>query len=287
MTRYPKRGKNYRWTVKELETVPHEWKGDILADGDGLQGEVRLNGGGLLVAWRYAFKWEGKVKRFYCGAWPAVSMETIRSIRDDARAAIKRGINPGDQKKVDEIEAQRAVQATLAAAERERTENLATRDLALTWMANGVRRRDGNTEIKRIMHKDVLPLIGDIPLRSLNEDDLRSILRHVVDRGANRLAVTVDALMRQMLAWGEKRQPWRRLLLEGNPAHLVDVSAIVEPDYDMSNVRNRVLSDDELRELRDIFARMQSDYDNAPDRRKAVQPVLRPRRLPCGCVWGR
>ncbi|MGE4337448.1 MAG: Arm DNA-binding domain-containing protein [Pigmentiphaga sp.] len=67
MTRYPKRGKKYRWTVKELEAIPTDWQGDTLSDGDG-----------LLVSWRYAFKWEGKVKRFYCGSWPAVTLESIR-----------------------------------------------------------------------------------------------------------------------------------------------------------------------------------------------------------------
>lgn len=274
MTRYPKRGKNYRWTVKEMEAIPVDWQGDTLADGDGLQGEVRLTGEGLLVSWRYAFKWEGKVKRFYCGSWPAVTLESIRAARDDARATIKRGVNPCDQKKAEEIEAQRAVLAILAEAERERAGNLLVRDLALTWLANGVRRKDENAEVKRILHKDVLPIIGDIPLRNLKEDDLLGVRRRIVKRDANRLAVMVDGLIRQMLSWAERRQPWRGLLIEGNPADLVQVENVVDPDYDLNNVRDRVLSDDELRELRDIFARMQYGFENAPDRRKATRPVV-------------
>ncbi|MGE4337449.1 MAG: hypothetical protein AB7E55_15920 [Pigmentiphaga sp.] len=63
------------------------------------------------------------------------------------------------------------------------------RDLVLTWLANGVRRKDENAEVKRIFHKDVLPAIGGLPLRSLREEDLLGVLRQIVERGANRLAV--------------------------------------------------------------------------------------------------
>jgi len=52
MTRYPKRGKGARWTVKELEAVPAEWVGDHLADGDGLTGEIRIQRGTMAVVWR-------------------------------------------------------------------------------------------------------------------------------------------------------------------------------------------------------------------------------------------
>jgi len=53
--------------------------------------------------------------------------------------------------------------------------------------------------------------------------------------------------IKQMLRWAEKRQPWRGLLIEGNPADLVDVTTLLEPDY--QGYRERVLSDDEIRAL--------------------------------------
>lgn len=43
MTRYPSKGKGSKWTVNELRSIGREWKGDILSDGDGLFGEVRVN----------------------------------------------------------------------------------------------------------------------------------------------------------------------------------------------------------------------------------------------------
>ena len=123
-TRYPKRGKGTKWTVKELEAVSTEWHGEILADGEGLQGEVRAASDQVSVVWRYAYKWERKVKRFYCGSWPATSLEKVRSERDKAREALKAGLNPVDQKQAFRIEAQRAVEATIAADLRQQCEDL-------------------------------------------------------------------------------------------------------------------------------------------------------------------
>jgi len=92
-------------------------------------------------------------------------------------------------------------------------------------------------------------------------------------RGVNRTAVEVHRDLKQMLRWAEKRQPWRRLLQEGNPAELVEIAKVVDPDYDLSNIRSRVLSDNEVRELRDRFVEMARDYEAAPDKRCAVRPL--------------
>ena len=72
MTRYPKAGKGRKWTIKELEAIPAEWKGDSLSDGDGLTGEVRVSGdGNISIRFKSAFKWQGKVAWHQCGTWPS------------------------------------------------------------------------------------------------------------------------------------------------------------------------------------------------------------------------
>lgn len=43
MTRFPKSGRGRKWTVAELKALPRDWKGDALADGDGLVGVVRVS----------------------------------------------------------------------------------------------------------------------------------------------------------------------------------------------------------------------------------------------------
>jgi hypothetical protein len=79
MTRYPKSGKGKKWTALELKAVPLAWRGDMLSDGDGLTGEVRVVGDQTIsIHFKFAFKWNGKVAWHYCGTWPALSMEQIR-----------------------------------------------------------------------------------------------------------------------------------------------------------------------------------------------------------------
>lgn len=264
MTRYPKSGKGKKWTQLELKVVPAIWKGDTLSDGGGLSGEVRVSSDGVVsIRFKYAFKWIGKVTWYQCGTWPTASMESIRASRDTAKSLVKSGVNPNDHKKADRIEKQAEVLATIAQAEVEATENLNFSTMYEAWIADGVRRKDGNAEIRRSFEKDVLPHIGDAPVKEISEHELRSLLRAMVERGVNRMAVRIYNDVVQLFSWAEARQPWRRLMIEGNPAKLLEIQKIVSPDYNLSDERTRVLKPADLKELRQIFLNMESTYESA------------------------
>lgn len=271
MTRYPKGGRGKKWTNRELQSIPAEWKGDTLSDGDGLVGEVRSTGGSVSVAWRYGFKADGRKRWFYAGAWPTVDMADIRKKRDDARAKVKAGIDPNVDKVAVKIEAQAAREAVIAQAVAKEAERKTVQDLFDAWIIDGVARKDGNSELKRLFSKDVLPEVGTIELRKLTADHLLALLRKMRARGVIRQVVLAFGDISQMLHWGEKRQPWRGLLIDGNPADLVDIDRLLPADYEPE--RDRVLSPAEIRELATIFAQMDDDYANAPDKRKAGRPV--------------
>ena len=113
-------------------------------------------------------------------------------------------------------------------------------DLFDEWIRDGVSRQDGNAELIRSFKKDVLPLIGKKPLRNLTEKDLLAVLRSVKARGLNRTVVIRNNDIGQMLRWGEKRKPWRGLMTDGNPADLIDVSKLLDHDYEEQ--RDRLLS---------------------------------------------
>jgi integrase len=280
MTRYPKSGKGRKWTVAELKAITTAWRGDVLTDGDGLVGEVRVAGDGSIgVHFRFGFKWAGKKAWHYCGTWPTTSLERIRDVRDQARLGLKSGVNPNAAREAERIEAQAKVQETLDADTRRKTENATFSELFETWLRDGVLRKDGNARLRRSFEKDLLPHLGAIAIRSLTEHDLRDALRKVVQRGSNRIAVCLFHDARQMFAWAEKRQPWRRLLQDGNPATLIDIEAIVPSDYDLSNTRSRTLSRNEIAELSVIFERMDATYEAAPDRRSAARPLQQESRI--------
>lgn len=128
----------------------------------------------------------------------------------------------------------------------EQRENLTFQAMYDAWLADGVRRKNDNIQLKRSFNADVLPKVGSRPVRELTEHELRAILRAVVDRGANRAAVILRNDLTQAFSWAEKRQPWRKLLIEGNPMDLIEIDKIVSPEYDFSNQRERILSESEI-----------------------------------------
>lgn len=275
MTRYPRGGKGRRWTTLELKAIPVEWQGDKLSDGDGLTGTVRVSSDrSVSVRFQYIFKWQGKATWHQCGTWPTLSLEAIRDQRDRARAWVKAGVNPNDQKRAHRIEAQAKVEALIQEAERKHTENLTFTEMFNAWISNGVARADCNAELCRSFNKDILPAIGDHPVRSLAENELLQALRAVGRvRGKGRTAEVLLADLRQLFRWAEKRQPWRGLLVEGNPAELVELKQIVDRDYN-DEPRSRTLSPEELIELHDILQKMEAEHNAAENRRSAPRPVI-------------
>jgi integrase len=275
VTRYPKSGKGRKWTVVELKAIDGAWKGDVVSDGAGLVGEVRVaDGGATSIHFRYGYRWKGKRAWHYCGHWPRSSLEDIRNARDEARRLLRSGVNPTVSREAERIEEQRRVREIIQAEERRRTENVSFQSMFDAWIADGVARADGNVELRRSFGKDVLPTLGGVRVKDVTEHHLRAVLRKVVSRGVNRTAITLSQDLRQMFAWAERRQPWRRLLQEGNPATLVEVEKIVSPNYDLSGIRSRTLSPNEIRELRDRLDALANSYADASDRRSAVRPLL-------------
>ncbi len=261
------------------------WRDDRLSGGDGLTGEVRIVfNQSVSIHFKFAFKWSAKVVWHYCGSWPAMPMEQIRRQRDDARKLVRSGVNPNDHKKAERIENQAAVEATIARIAAEESQNSPFRAMLEAWLADGVARKDGNAELRRSFEKDVLPTLADKPVRHINEHDIRRVLRTMVARGVNRMAVRVHHDLVQLFNWAEKRQPWRSMLVEGNPADLIEIRKIVSNDYDMVNERDRVLNADELRELQAIFVRTEKDYESTPAGHKydAQRPLKNETQL---AIW--
>ncbi|MFS0754483.1 tyrosine-type recombinase/integrase [Noviherbaspirillum sp. 1P10PC] len=212
-----------------------------------------------------------------------LSLQDARLKAQEIRALARQGIDvqiqqeQARQAETDRLAAQQ--RAELERSTQQRIDNLSVQDLFDKWIVDGVRRKDGNAELKRSFGKDVLPVIGQIAIKSLTEDDLRRLLRAMVGRNVNRLAVMTYKNLVQMFAWAQQRQPWRRLLIEQNPVDLIDIEQLVSADYDMSNERDRCLSEVEIRQLNSICQAMRTQYGAAPNRRSALRPLARTTEL--------
>lgn len=274
-----------RITVKQLEALTAADDGKTLREDGGLVGRVRAGTRGITVLFRFEFKQNGVKRDHRLGSWSGnlkKSLAEIRSERDEVKVTVAKGIDPSTAKKAAKIEAQAAIEATIADAQRKATENLTVADLFEAWLKDGVARQDGNAELKRSFGKNVLPAIGENALSTLTEKDLLTVLRAVRARGLNRAVVILNNDMGQMLRWGEKRKPWRGLMADGNPADLVDVEKLLDHDY--QEQRDRILSVDEIRELHHIFGQLENDYAALPAGQKysGIRPVNR--RVQCA-MW--
>lgn len=264
-------------TVKQLEALTAADDGKVVRDDGGLVGRVRAGVRGVTVAFRFEFKMDGRKRDCAVGSWPRRSLKELRDERDRLRAAVTQRVDPAAARAAQRIEHQKKVEATLAEEARRREEDQTVADLFKVWVTDGVSRRDGNAELRRSFGRDVLPAIGSVPVRLLTDKHLRDLLRSFIKAGNVRTAHVRYADISQMLQWAEKRQPWRRLLINGNPADLVEMAKLTPDDY--RGERSRVLMPGEICELHGIFARMQAEYDAAPNKRRAARPLPRTSQL--------
>jgi len=261
-------------TQRGLEAITAAQAGAVVRDEGNLFGRVRTRSdGGISISFYYRYRFGEKLKDLSCGAWPADSLAKIRAARDVARDKVSAGINPGVERKIIRHDKQEEMVQKLAAIEAARALDMTVQNMFEAWITDGVRRKDGNEQLKRMFRVDVLPAIGAIAVKDVTEHHLRAVLRTMVERGVNRSAVMVRNSLTQMFAWARKRQPWRKLLVEGDPMELIEIEKIVAPEYDMDNYRDRVLAPEEIRELHGLLARMREQYDSAPNKRLAAQPL--------------
>lgn len=274
MLRYPSNkieNKGKRWTVKQLEAIPPSWKGDTICDGGGLNGDVRvLSSGEVKIAFKYSFSFQGKSARFYCGTYPDLSIEKIREARDEAKKSLKRKIDPREARAAELIAGQEEVKATIQRDAQIKAQSLTVLDLFNEWLSNGVHRKDGNKLIKSMFENHILPKLGNIEIRQLTDKDLINNYRHIA-KSKQATAFEVSKDFKQMMAWAEKRQPWRKLLSEGNPAELVEKDSFLPKGFDKE--RDRVLSYDEIRALKHAFETLEINYQNAENKNKVTKPI--------------
>lgn len=275
MTRYPNNelvNKGKPWTIKALDAITSDWKGDAISDGGGLVGEVRVNSDGKIkISFKYGFKWNGKKVWHYCGVYPDKSLSSIRKLRDEARLVVAKGIDPRVKKITDKILIKEEYQAILDRDAKRKSESLTVQDMFEMWNVQGVKRADGNKYINQTFNKYIIPAIGAIEVRNLNEHHLIKIYKEIVSAGKSPTALELSKDVKQMLTWCEKRKPWRALLIDGNPALLVEINKILPVDF--TKVRDRVLSSDEIRKLKLVFDNMTENYLNADKKYGSERPL--------------
>ena len=278
-----------KWDHKRLEAIPAEWNEETIKDLPGLVGEIRVVGNGVVsVKFRYAYKWQTKLKWFQCGTWPKNSLADIRRNRNDAAKLLAEGVNPTNHKSAQKISNQAKVDEINAQAVIARNENKTFFDMYSDWTDIGVKRSDGNAEIARSFGKDVLPSLKDVLVKELREKHIRDVLSAMAARDVGRSTELRYNDLVQLFNWAQERQPYRKLLADGNPMDLIQIRNILPEDFDPDEARDRILSSSDIRELKSVFTTMASTYEATPVGQKygVSRPMKNENQIALGICLG-
>ena len=141
-----------------------------LYDERGLYLEVSPKGGKW---WRLKYRFEGKEKRLSVGVYPDISLKAARARRDEARALLAEGVDPGEHRK-----AVKAAKADSAANSYE--------VIAREWHAKhtATLNPEHAERILRRQERDLFPWVGQIPITDVTAPVLLESLRRIEGRGA-------------------------------------------------------------------------------------------------------
>ena len=167
-----------------------------------------------------------------------ISLADARAKATEIQALAKQGIDYQQKLAADAV-------AMAAQCAQDEAESYTVSDLFKAWYAT-TRRKDGGAELTRSFNRDVLPILGSMKLRNLEEGHIRSLLSPIAASGTNRKAVVILNNLKQMFGWGEGRRPWK--LLVDDPTRNLKPDDITQPAYEEVE-RNRVLSLDEIKAL--------------------------------------
>jgi integrase len=185
-----------------------------LADSEGLSLFVSANGA---KAWHFRFTWGGKRDRMSFGAYPALSLKDARTLRDEARALLAKGVNP-------HAERNRKRHATVLAGEH--TFNAVYEQ----WLGHRKHsleegRQTSLEQIARVFKKDVFPSLRHLTMYDITRAHLLDIIGKVEKRGSLSVAEKLRTWFTQLFTYATVAIP----NMGENPSKDLDVVALPLP----------------------------------------------------------
>ncbi|MBT4921777.1 MAG: tyrosine-type recombinase/integrase [Rickettsiales bacterium] len=163
---------NEKLTHKKIAEAKPKDKDYFLFDQDGLRMIVRPSGSKV---WQLPYKFNGKNNIYTIGKFgndaEKISLAQARTLRDEAKGLLSKGINPSHQKKTLK---QQAIADTEKTFEK----------IAEQWYAKQSWTEKHAKNIKSRLEKDVFPIIGWKAIKDVTIQDILQILRNIEARGA-------------------------------------------------------------------------------------------------------
>jgi integrase len=176
----------------------------------------------LLVAptsklWRLKHRFAGKEKLLALGSYPETTLKQARARRDDARAALQAGRDPGAERKEAKQQQKKEAKNTFKVIALEFIEKM-------LWHRGEKHRANARSRLEN----NIFPYLGSRPIDLIEPPELLEALRKIESRGAHEMAHRVRALCGQIFRYGIssgvcKRDPaadLRGALTPVNPSHM-------------------------------------------------------------------
>ncbi len=211
--------------IKSLKAKSERYR---VSDSGGLTLEIMPSG---TKAWRYRYQLHGvRQPTLTIGNYPEISLADARKRRDEWAILVARGESP-----------KRAMQAEKSA----KLNTVAA--FGAEWLNEQVKGKSDSyvTTMRRLMQKDVYPVLGSMPLADVKPIDILELCDRIKARGAPKMALLTRNVLRRMYDFAIARQ-----MAETNPA-----AALVARFIATEESRTRVLAPIEIGQvLRGIYA---------------------------------
>lgn len=217
-------------------------------DGGGLYLEVVAPG---RCYWRLKYRFGGREKRLALGVYPEVGLKAARIKRDEARALLRDGKDPG------------AIRAALKARARQEAANT-FEACAHAWLQHMSGRWAPVTRKRALaaFEQDVFPAIGRKPIGEIRPREVAAIAKAIEARGARDMAGRVLQRIRAVFRYAVAHER-----LESNPLAELMPSEVLKPHQ----VRHRAaLTDADLPAFLDKLER----YDGDPTTKHALRLLM-------------
>jgi integrase len=184
-----------------------------LTDSDGLSLFVAANG---TKSWHFRFSWHGKQPRISLGTYPEIGLRDARELRDEARGQVAKGIDPRT--------ARRQAQQAASASQGHTFAAVAERWYEFKKPRLTPAKKGGTAQSRLYLDKDLIPVLGRMPIAEIRRADVLAAVRRVEKRGALNVAEKCRTWLNQIFRFAIAEG-----LLETNPASDIDIVAAEQP----------------------------------------------------------
>jgi integrase len=182
------------------------------------------------VSFQFLYRLDGKARRMNISRYPAKSLAEARVLHREAYGATLAGRDPANERKEEKAE-RLAEQQAIAQAK-------SVKQLIESFLKlYAYPKLRGAKEVDRLLRKEIISTVGDVPADELDRRTLASVLDEIVARGAPVTANRTLAAIRKTYNWAVARG-----LVDFSP-----VSGLPAPGAE--GRRDRVLSPEELEVL--------------------------------------